>query len=325
MGKTEMMLWRSMIVKGLSQRCTQMVRATAFAILGLTFVAGDVVAAEFVAFTGAYALPAGLAKGTVVARRFYTPEQLCGEAQCRLFHFKLITTGSVDVWSGTTVSTKLIGLSMQVVVNGKPQTRLDRSTDEPIVFSGPVEVQLVRDVFDDITTSTATRLIHSWFFTKTMTDDTEILNYFSLGDSTLTRIDGTCSVPSQTVELPPTIERKLNRIGSTDGVRDFQIKVNNCPKGYNRVGYTLEPMGGVVDTPGVLPLATDSTAKGVKIRLTDRNGVAAQFGTSIKVDDYSKATGGSYMIPMQASYIQTGPTVTPGTVKGAMSLRLDYH
>ncbi len=158
-----------------------------------------------------------------------------------------------------------------------------------------------------------------------MTDKTEIINYFSLGDSTLTRIDGTCSVPSQTVQLPPTIGRRLDGIGSTAGVRDFNIKVNNCPKGYNRVGYTLEPMGGVVDTPGVLPLATDSTAKGVKIRLTDRNGVAARFGTSIKVDEYNKATGGSYMIPMQASYIQTEATITPGTVKGAISLRLDYQ
>jgi len=214
---------------------------------------------------------------------------------------------------------------MQVVVNGKPQASLDKSKDNEIIFSTPVEVQLVKDPYVEISSSTSKSSVHSWFFTKKMTDKTEIINYFSLGDSTLTRIDGTCSVPSQTVQLPPTIGRRLDGIGSTAGVRDFNIKVNNCPKGYNRVGYTLEPMGGVVDTPGVLPLATDSTAKGVKIRLTDRNGVAARFGTSIKVDEYNKATGGSYMIPMQASYIQTEATITPGTVKGAISLRLDYQ
>lgn len=314
-----------MITKGLSQRCMQMAGAAAFVMLGLTMMPADVAAAYFTAFTGSYALPGSLAKGTVVARRFYTPEQLCGEAQCRLYEFKLITIGANQLTSGTMVLTRLRGLSMQVVVNGKPQASIDKSKDNEIIFSTPVEVQLVKDPYAEISSSTSKNSVHSWFFTKKMTDKTEIINYFSLGDSTLTRIDGTCSVPSQTVQLPPTIGRRLDGIGSTAGVRDFNIKVNNCPKGYNRVGYTLEPMGGVVDTPGVLPLATDSTAKGVKIRLTDRNGVAARFGTSIKVDEYNKATGGSYMIPMQASYIQTEATITPGTVKGAISLRLDYQ
>lgn len=320
-----MRLWRSRIGKGLIQRCTQMVRATAFIALGLTMMPADVAAAHFVAFSGSYALPGSLAKGTVVARRFYTPEQLCGEAQCRLFQFKLITMGAVDITSGTTVSTRLSGLSMQVFVNGKPQTLIDKWKDAPIEFSTLVEVQLVKDPYVEISSSTAKELTHVWFFTKTMKDNTEIVNYFRLGDSTLTKIEGTCSVPNQTVELPSTFGRKLGGIGSTAGVRDFNIKINGCPKGYNRVGYTLEPMGGVVDTPGVLPLATDSTAKGVKIRLTGRDGLAAKFGTSIKVDDYDKATGGSYMIPMQASYIQTDAAVTPGTVKGAISLRLDYQ
>lgn len=315
-----------MIVEPLSQRCMQIVRATAFMILGVTMMPADVAAAHFTAFTGPYALPGSLAKGTVVARRFYTPTQLCGEDQCRLFQFKLITMGASDVGlPATTVSTRLTGLAMQVIVNGKAQTILDKWKDNPIIFSTPVEVQLVKDPYVEISSSTAKDLVHSWFFTKTMTNNTEIINYFSLGDSTLTRIEGTCSVPSQTVELPSANARRFDGIGSTAGVRDFQIKINNCPKGYNRVGYTLEPLGGVVDAPGVLPLGADSTAGGVKIRLTDNNGVAAKFGTSLKVDDYSKATGGSYMIPMRASYLQTEATVKPGTVKGAMTILLDYR
>ncbi|CAJ0709662.1 fimbrial protein [Ralstonia thomasii] len=315
-----------MIVKGLIQRCTQMVKATAFVVLGLAMVPHDVAAYEYVAFSGSYALPGSLAPGTVVARRFYTPTQLCGEAQCRLYHFKLITKGAADVSPpNTTVSTRLTGLAMQVIVNGKPQILVDQWKDAPVIFSTPVEVQLVKEPYVEISSSTAKRLVHSWFFTKTMTSNTQNIHYFSLGDSTLTRIEGTCSVPSQTVDLPPTIVRKLTGVGSVAGVSDFQIKINSCPKGYNRVGYTLEPMGGVADSPGVLPLSADSTVKGVKIRLADRNGVAAQFGTSIKVDDYNTTTGGSYAIPMQASYLQTEAAVTPGSVKGAVSLRLDYQ
>ncbi|MCP1174117.1 fimbrial protein [Ralstonia chuxiongensis] len=310
-------------MKRLSKRRTQMLRATAFAILGLAMMS-RAEAVDLVAFSGSYALPGGMAEGTVVARRFYTPTQLCGEVHCELYSFHMLSAGGREILTGSEVGTKLIGLSMRVLVNGKPQ-EVFTSSSPSIKFSSPMEVQLFRND-GDVTTSTTSRKIHFTLYMRAMSKPNDtVIAQFLINDATLTRIEGTCSVPSQTVELPPTVGRRLEGIGSTAGVRDFNIKVNGCPKGYNRVGYTLEPMGGVADAPGVLPLGTDSTAKGVKIRLTGRDGLAAKFGTSIKVDDYDKATGGSYMIPMQASYIQTDAAVTPGTVKGAISLRLDYQ
>ncbi|OCS49250.1 fimbrial protein [Ralstonia pickettii] len=313
-----------MMMKGLIKRCIKTLRVGGLVIVGWAMLSGSAEAGgNFNVFSGAYALPSGLAKGTVVARRTYTPMQICHDVQCRLTTFKVLNSSGTENTTGTTGETRLSGLSMQVIVNGKPQRKLD-SPDE-IIFSTPVEVQLVRDAWDDISTSKATQLVHVWFFTKTIGSRDIIVSYFSIGDSTLTKIEGTCSVPSQTVQLPGTIGRKLTGVGSIAGESDFQIRINNCPKGYNRVGYTLEPMGGVADSPGVLPLSADSTVKGVKIRLADRDGVAAQFGTSIKVDDYNKTTGGSYAIPMQASYVQTEAAVTPGSVKGAVSLRLDYQ
>ncbi|MFS2106019.1 MULTISPECIES: fimbrial protein [unclassified Ralstonia] len=312
-------------MKRLSQRRTQMLRTTAFAILGLAVMQRAEAHQDLVAFSGSYALPGGMAEGTVVARRSYTPTQLCGEAHCELYSFHMLSTGGREILTGSEVGTNLIGLSMRVLVNGKPQ-EVFTSSSSSIKFSSPMEVQLFRND-GDVTTSTTSRKIHFTLYMRAMSKPNNglLTAQFLINDATLTRIEGTCSVPSQAVELPPTVGRRLDGIGSTAGVRDFQIKINNCPKGYNRVGYTLQPMGGVVDTPGVLPLATDSTAKGVKIRLTGRDGLAAKFGTSLKVDDYDKATGGSYMIPMQASYIQTDAAVTPGTVKGAISLRLDYQ
>ncbi|HWV03872.1 fimbrial protein [Burkholderiaceae bacterium 26] len=307
-----------MIVKEFIKCAVPMIGSTVFAVLCLIAAQGAS-AREFYPFPATLSLPSGLPKGTVVARRFYTPTQLCGEAKCRLMTFAPFPYGA----DGPTSPLELKGLSMQVIVNGKAQKRMDLS-DPYVAFSTPVELQLIRDSSSDIASSTTQDQIRFWFFTYTMTGATRIENYFSINKGSLTKIEGTCSVPSQTVELPPTIGRKLGGVGSTAGVRDFQIKINNCPKGYNRVGYTLQPMGGVADAPGVLPLGTDSTAKGVKIRLANRNGTAAKFGTSLKLDDYDKATGGSYMIPMQVSYIQTEATVTPGTVKGAISLRLDY-
>ncbi len=143
---------------------------------------------------------------------------------------------------------------------------------------------------------------------------------------TITPIPGTCSVPNQTVTLPKESLNKLVNVGSTIGIKNFQIKINNCPKGYNRIGYQLEPVGGVIENaPGVLPLTGGSTASGVKIQLADNKGEPATLGSSLKVDAYNKATGGSYAIPMQASYIRTGSTATPGTVNGALNVLLDYQ
>ncbi len=143
---------------------------------------------------------------------------------------------------------------------------------------------------------------------------------------TITPIDGTCSVPGQTVKLPKTMLNRLDRIGSTAGTQSFQIQINNCPKGYNRIGYTLDPVGGVIaNSPGVLPLTGGSTASGIKIRVENAQGAPATMENSITVDGYNKTAGGSFAIPMQASYIRTDVTATPGTVNGAMIVLLDYR
>lgn len=153
----------------------------------------------------------------------------------------------------------------------------------------------------------------------------QIAKYIYL-DTSVTWIEGSCSVPNQTVALPSTRARSLTGIGTTAGERSFQIQINNCPKGYNKVLYRLTPVGGTIENaPGVLPLSADSTAKGVKIKVTDNAGAAADFNTSIAVDAYDKATGGSFSIPMRVSYVQTEANITPGTVNGAMSVLMEYQ
>ena len=214
---------------------------------------------------------------------------------------------------------------MQVLVNGEPQTRM--RGESPVTFSSPIEVQLIRNNYGSpwFGTGAAKGDVAFWFFTKTMTGTEVNQNYIRLKTS-LTVIEGTCSVPSQTVELPSTRARSLTGIGTTAGERSFQIQINNCPKGYNKVLYRLKPVGDTLEkSPGVLPLSPDSTAKGVKIKVTGTAGAAAVFDTSIQMDDYNKATGDSFSIPMRVSYVQTEANVRPGTVNGAMSVLMEYQ
>ncbi len=213
---------------------------------------------------------------------------------------------------------------MQAIVNGKPQTRLNED-QTPIEFSSPVEFQLLRSSTSELVNGISNDRVVFWFFTKTKTGTETIQHYISL-DMRLTAIQGSCTVPSQAVELPSTRASSLKGVGTTAGERSFQINVNDCPKGYNKILYRLKPVGDTIETSaGVLPLSPESTAKGVRIRVTDSAGAAVLFDTSIRIDDYNKDTGGSFSIPMRVSYIQTAANVTPGTVNGAMSVLMEYQ
>lgn len=190
-------------------------------------------------------------------------------------------------------------------------------------LSSPLEIQLLRNKYEMANSVAASNQMQFGLFSAGPGDS--IARYIHLNTS-VTWIEESCSVPSQTVVLPSTRAGSLTGIGTTAGERSFQIQINNCPKGYSKILYRLTPEGGTIENaPGVLPLSADSTAKGVKIKVTDNAGAAAAFDTSTAVDDYNKDTGGSFSIPMRVSYVQTEANITPGTVNGAMSVLMEYQ
>ncbi|MGN5353556.1 fimbrial protein [Ralstonia sp. L16] len=278
-------------------------------------------------FPALLTLPKNTPVNKVVARAYRTPQELCGAATCRLSNFAAFNLrgNTWHMWdTGPLAGTEIVNLDMQVIVNGKPQTKIEGGSD-PVEFSSPVEFQLVRNKSENLVNGISHDKLQFWFFTQTKPGTTVIQNYIKF-DTSLTWLEGSCSVPSQTVELPSTRAGRLTGIGTTAGERSFQIQINNCPKGYSKILYRLTPEGGTIENaPGVLPLSADSTAKGVKIKVTDNAGAAAAFDTSINVDDYNKDTGGSFSIPMRVSYVQTEANITPGTVNGAMSVLMEYQ
>lgn len=143
--------------------------------------------------------------------------------------------------------------------------------------------------------------------------------------ATVQVINGTCSVPNQTVTLPAVSPTNFGGVGSVQGTQSFNINFTGCPPGYNRVGYSLIPVGSETTVPGALPLSADSTATGVRIRVANSLGTAVTFNTSYQLTAYNQSTGGSYSVPHRASYVQTGTSVTPGSVSGSMQVLLDYQ
>lgn len=279
-------------------------------------------AANFVnVFPRQISVPKDLASGTILARSFWTAYDYCGAKICVLQAVENYDNGTSKV-KGPMVTTNVSGVSARILLDGK---EYETTAGTVIAVTQSIEIQLIADG-RPITGGTlgTDRAGYFHLVPKVLNQAKTSVRFTITG--TITAIDGTCSVPAQTVKLPNAPLSKFGDVGSTLGTQSFQIRVDNCPKGYNRVGYTLDPRGGVIaNAPGVLPLTDGSTASGVKIRLADDKGVPAVFGTSIKIDAYNKATGGSYAIPMQASYIKTDATVKPGTVNGAMTVLLDYQ
>lgn len=325
---------RITIFEGMRVGVGRRIRAIAFmaAAAAIAAVAVSPASAQtrVVAFGQQISVPRNVATGTILARHYISPTQACrGQSSCTMAKFYNQVNGNGPLGKTPTITTNVPGVSTRLLINGEAyDPDAFKQYYPPIKISQPLEVQLIRDE-RPISGGGLAGLNgdHSEYFSIATTQNPSTSRWIIISlNGTITTIDGTCSVPAQTVTLPSAQLNKFGDVGSTVGAHSFQIRVNNCPKGYNRIGYMLDPRGGAIEnSAGVLPLTAGSTASGVKIRIADDNGTPAVFGTSITVDAYNKATGGSYAIPMQASYIKTDATIKPGTVNGAMTVLLDYQ
>lgn len=276
-------------------------------------------AVEITAFGKQLSIPKNTPPGTVLARHYITPQQACGRPTCQITTIWNYPNGG-QVGTGPTVTTNVSGVSTRMLINGQAHPTTDPVKME---ITQPIEVQLIGDGRPNVGGSLAGTAGNPAYFGMAFPGGGAA---FIVLSGRITPIDGTCSVPNQTVTLPPVNIKKFGDIGSTAGTQSFQIRVDKCPSGYNRVGYMLDPVGGAtVNAPGVLPRGAGMTAEGVQISVADAAGTPVTFNRSIKLDAYDKTTGGSYAIPMQASYIRTGQTVGIGTVSGAMVVLMDYQ
>ncbi len=286
------------------------------------------------AFGGTTTLPSASPKGAVVGRYYVTPQQLCAAPKCSFWRADAFLKNGSTAPAGTTLmDTNVSGISAQLLINGVPQGVVSSgNVNTPVVeTSSAVEVQLIRDG----------RSLAGGPFLGSSSSNTTSWRFYPLGKGSLppgneieillkggavSIIFGTCSALNQTIILAPALVDSFKGFGTTSRKRAFDVQLENCPAGFNRVGYLLTAMGGEVPgIPGALKPAAGSTATGVAIRLTDASDAPATFGTSLPVTSYNKASGGSATVPMNVSYVQTEAAVLPGAVRGAVQVLLDYQ
>ncbi|MGO4152624.1 fimbrial protein [Cupriavidus sp. YAF13] len=325
------------ILRGLAARLIP-----AFVLVFVVLISPKAFALDAVtAFGTTLNLPATLPTGTVISRYTIPLSQLCSSSSCKINAISLWPYGGISPATGPLIATNVSGISTRLLVNGQPITAFNVKWGSEITVNSPLEVQLVRDDRPLAAGSLAGQAggNPSYFYVCTVTrwvNDGDMCmvtpNTYGLAialAATVKLVNGTCSTPDQSVALPGMVLHKLKGVGSTgdqSGTKGFELRFNNCPPGFARVGYTLTPIGGTAPAfAGALPVSGGSTAKGVAIQITGANGTPATFNQRQPLSAYSTSTGGTYSIPMMARYVQTEATVTPGTISGMMSVLVDYQ
>ncbi|RQU87935.1 fimbrial protein [Burkholderia cenocepacia] len=304
----------------ITRRASRMVAAAATLLLACAAFATD--AAALNAFGQAtLSSPGNATPGTVVARHYFTPQDVCGKSTCQITSIAMYPKGSVWASDGPDLETNVSGLSTRMIVDGNVAVASTKTT-----LRNTLEITLFRDSRppqDGSLNSGLASAYYTIYYKSGLLGGSNPVNLAAK----VSFINGTCSIPDQTVTLPPVQHREFNGVGSTAGATDFQVQLNNCPAGYNRIGYQLAPLDDVVaDTPGGMQLRPDATAIGVGIQIADATtGQPLVLRKSHTVTNYNQATGGSPSIRLRASYLQTGAKVGGGSVHAAAQVLLDYQ
>lgn len=102
------------------------------------------------------------------------------------------------------------------------------------------------------------------------------------------------------------------------------IALDACPAEISAVSYQLDPTGAFDAATSVVSLSNDSTATGVGVQILDGNNKAMPLGKEIKFANYTPG-GGSFQIPFNVAYFQTGKAVTGGTANAMLTFTLNYQ
>jgi len=306
---------------GVARRASRMVAVAATLLLASAAFATDAAAGLYAFGQATVSSPGNAAPGAVVARHYFTPQDVCGASTCQITSTKMYPKGNASESNGPDLETNVSGLSTRMIIDGNVAVSSTKAT-----LRNTLEIVLFRDSRQPQNGSLNSGFISNYY----------TINYKAglLGASNpvylaakVDFIDGTCSIPDQTVTLPPVHHHVFSGVGSTAGATDFQVQLNNCPAGYNRIGYQVAPLDDVVaGTPGGMQLRPDATASGVGIQIADAStGQPLALRKSHTVTGYNRATGGSSSIQLRASYLQTGAKVGGGSVHAAAQVLLDYQ
>jgi len=160
----------------------------------------------------------------------------------------------------------------------------------------------------------------------------------------------TCTTPSSTLTVPlPPVALSSFRTSRTAGNTGFNLQLSNCSPEIASIEYKLLPLYLETSRQNIKPdlnvtkpglpreifewpityangtLPSSGTATGVGVQVLDGSGNSVVFDRASRLTATSYTPGApAASIPLQAQYIQTGSTVTTGTVHATMHVLYMY-
>ena len=134
-----------------------------------------------------------------------------------------------------------------------------------------------------------------------------------------------CKTPDVSVNMGDYVASEVTGSrGHTQPV-NFDIALNECPDGINRVTYSLQANTPVIDGKnGLVSLDGASGAKGVGLRIMDSDGAPLALDKVHVFDAYDER-GGDFKIPLSAAYIRLDDQELGfGTANTSMTFTMSY-
>jgi len=153
------------------------------------------------------------------------------------------------------------------------------------------------------------------------------------------REDKTCTTPSSEKLVPlPTLPRSVFDSSSTAGNTPFTLELINCSADITSIEYKLVPVRLTENSHDPTALETinwattysngilhnTGTATGIGVQVLDHHGQHVNFDRTSRRVAFDTNPGPTASIPLQAQYIKTGNTVTPGSVVAVMTVLYMY-
>lgn len=144
-----------------------------------------------------------------------------------------------------------------------------------------------------------------------------------------------CETPDVRVDMGSYDISTFPENGAYSEAVNFNISLNNCPSGINKVTYTLLPTAISPSqnlNQGLVKLSADSTAQGFALQILNADGNPVVFSQNYVFTDYS-STGGNMKIPLSARYfrvVETGGSggwdkgMRAGTANASVTFVMSY-
>lgn len=155
-------------------------------------------------------------------------------------------------------------------------------------------------------------------------DDLVIANFNLINPITVNA--ASCQTPSVTVAMGDDYQLyEFNNSGDTTRVVKFNITLNQCQRGIQKVNYQLNANTPVIDPQkGVVSLNAGSSAKGIGLQLMNAAGQPITLGTPYPFSGFN-STGTEFTIPLSAAYIRLADSsLEAGTANTEVTFILSY-